>query len=102
MPFMRIKTRHEGLRKQCAVLSEFLTAGISKELQQVFHSELFLFFSPDIQNNPSVVHHDQPVAVLYGIHKKMEVRGEGSKKAFSAPAAIMKRLKRSTREKASI
>ena len=42
-------------------------AGLGEEVQQLFDGEVFLFFSGDVEDDVSLVHHDQAVAVGDGV-----------------------------------
>ena len=44
-----------------------LSSGLSKQLQELIHSELLFLLALNIQDNPSLVHHDQTVAMADGI-----------------------------------
>src|SRR5699024_5334719 len=57
--------------QQRAVAGKFTAAGNRELPQQVIYCEFFLFFPADIQNNLSIVHHNQTIAVSNGVFHVM-------------------------------
>ena len=55
------------LTEQQSVTVQHITAGLLKHLQKIRNRQTRLFFTFDINNYPSVMQHDQPVAAAQGV-----------------------------------